>query len=416
MPPIRIHSITELRAIGNNLSYTGDYQLARDITLTPDWSPIPHADNIILDGNGYRIGPLTAPLFAALTDATIFDLSLDLDIKDGADTTGGLSRTAARSSLQDITLYGSLRSAGTAGALSGKLTDCTIERCHQHASVNGCAGTGGITGAAARCQFTDCRNMNSVRACSGSAGGIAGSLFEQAVCQNCVNEGSIITQGARGGGIIGQAVSQVISGATGSINITDCRNQGEIESGADAGGIVGSALGEGVRVESCVNLASVTSQSTHAGGICGRIDGGAVLIDNKACVKVTAESCCAGGIAGGAEGTAVIKGNTVDGAFIRSPHGAHRIVGTHPPNRESLRLENNRAVSRVKLIAAFGDQGETVPADDSESMSDGLNGESYNCSDGLESRDCFECIPPDDMPGDTNWDNALRNMLRELES
>ncbi|MDR2657813.1 MAG: hypothetical protein LBB86_08325 [Oscillospiraceae bacterium] len=414
MPPIRINSATELRAIGNNLSHTGDYQLACDIVLDPDWSPISHGDNIILDGDGHRVGPLVAPLFESLNDATVFELSLDLYVRDASDLTGGLTRSASRSTLQDVSLYGSVHGAGTVGALAGKLTDCAVERCQQYSAVNGCAGTGGLAGVAARTRFIDCRNMSSVRACSGSAGGVAGSLFEQALCQGCVNDGAVITQGARAGGIAGQAVSQGMGGASGDIILTDCRNQGEITSGADAGGIAGAAVGDGVHIDSCVNLAAVTSQSTYAGGICGRVDGRARLTGNKSCVKITAETCCAGGIAGGAEGPAVITGSVVDGAFVRAPYGAHRILGTPAPNRGSVALDNNRAASRVKLCGVFGDQGEPVSGTDAEAAPTGLNGESYDCPDGLVARDCFECAAPDIESGDVDWDNALKEMLRDL--
>ncbi|MDR0396013.1 MAG: hypothetical protein LBH66_01760 [Oscillospiraceae bacterium] len=410
MPPIRIHSETELRAIGNNLSHTGDYQLACDITIGSSWSPISRGDNIILDGDGHRVGPLRAPLFESLSDATVFELTLDLDIADNEDATGGLARTATRSALQDVSLYGSISGSGAAGALTGTMTDCKVERCQQNASVAGRAGTGGLAGSAARCQFIECRNANNVRALSGEAGGVAGSLLEQGLCQGCVNEGAVSTQGSRCGGIIGQAVTRDNGDAAGSIIIMDCRNQGDVESVADAGGIIGAALGNGVRIESCVNLAAVSSRTTHAGGVCGRADGGVVLSNNKACVKVAAESGCAGGIVGGAEGSVVIQGSTVDGAFVRASVGARRVLGSAPTNRDSIILENNRAASRVRLCGSSGECRDAEPADD-ENRPNGLNGETYGCPEGLEARECFECVSPETESIDSDWDNALRDML-----
>ncbi|MDR1599200.1 MAG: hypothetical protein LBS11_04930 [Oscillospiraceae bacterium] len=405
MPPIRIHSATELRAIGNNLSHTGDYQLARDITLDPSWSPISRGDNIILDGDGHRVGPLHAPLFDTLSDATVFELSLDLNISDSLAATGGLARTAARSTLQDISSYGSVGGAGAVGGLVGDMSDCSIERCQQNASVSGCAGTGGFAGSAARCQFIECRNTGSVRACSGAAGGVAGSLTGTGVCQGCVNEGAVTTRGAGGGGVAGLALSGDEGGGAGSIAITDCRNMGEIASGADAGGIVGAALGGGVKIESCVSLAAVASMSARAGGVCGRVDGGAALVNNKSRVKVSASESRAGGIVGGADGAAVIQGSVVDGGYVLAPNYARRVLGSPPPDRASVTLSGNRAASRVRLRDTPGGPGVTVSNEESEAIASGLDGESYDCPDGLE---------PGAESIDADWDDALREMLRGL--
>ncbi|GHU75165.1 hypothetical protein AGMMS49992_18580 [Clostridia bacterium] len=416
MPPISIHNATELRAIGHNLSHTGDYQLANDIFIDGSWTPIAHGDGILLDGDGHRIGPLNLPLFENLNNSTIFELSLEFDIKDGADITGGLTRSAAHTSFSDINTYGTIRGAGTTGALAGKLTDSAAERCQQFAALNGCAGTGGFAGAAARTQFIDCRNLGSIRACSGAAGGISGSIFESGLCQSCANEGVILTQGARAGGISGQIISQGTNGSNGDITITSCLNQGEVTAGSDAGGIAGVAIGEGIHVESCTNLASITSQSTHAGGVCGRVDEGATILGCRACVKVAAEIAGAGGIVGGAEGPATIQDSSVDGAFVRAQRGTHRILGIAPPNRENIVLSNNRAAQRVHISPAFDNPGELVSDNNDEARTDGLDGVTFTCAEGLIPADCFECIKPESEGAlsDGDWDKALKEMLEGL--
>lgn len=141
--------------------------------------------------------------------------------------------------------------------------------------------------------FIDCKNEGTV--CnitkadgnSNDVGGIIGALTlgtnqkakfikTDYIFKGCENSGNVIDLGkSNAGGIVGKLQA---SSAYGSVNITDCVNDGAVKSYATAGGITGSFESSIETVlNKCVNNGDITATESqdvakHAGGIIGVIN------------------------------------------------------------------------------------------------------------------------------------------------
>lgn len=196
----------------------------------------------------------------------------------------------------------SAESAGTiyVGGITGR------SRCG--AGISGCSNTGTITAnratngyvggiigyAYVNVNVNDCSNTGDVEMMgsggTSGAGGISG-YNDNASTSNCINEGTVISNAARLGGIVAtlnggniincenrgprvEGISTVggIAGYTLAIansQITGCKNYAQtIATGSYVGGILGNNNGADCQVTDCINDAAVTAAS-YVGGVVG---------------------------------------------------------------------------------------------------------------------------------------------------
>ena len=151
------------------------------------------------------------------------------------------------------------------GGIAGYSLDSEISNCKNYASLKtGCAEIGGIIGAADISSDID-KDINVAKDCAnfGSVvcdyyehmhctGGIIGVLWNdsstyKAIISGCVNSGSITSNIAGTGGIIGWAVNAVID---------NCENSGDVTGTSEVGGIAGCA--ESCTILNCCNTADAT--------------------------------------------------------------------------------------------------------------------------------------------------------------
>ena len=153
--------------------------------------------------------------------------------------------------------FGTRRIGGFGGA-AWLSNDCvfTGNNCYNTGNVSGiCNYIGGFVGILeeteeeAKChRITNCYNTGNVSVLSNTAvsdafGGLAGTLYNLVIVQNCRNEGKVIGVSKRcAGGLIGRAADAVV--------IQNCTNSGDLYVGA-------------------VEVAQVKAYSPVAGGICG---------------------------------------------------------------------------------------------------------------------------------------------------
>ena len=234
--PIRryITCAEELMKIGRSPEYpaNGVYTIRKDIQITGAWESLPAATGIELYGEGYWIGPLSAPLFESLTDGVIQHVRLELaidarggDPSSGLESVGGLARFAARVDMDACEAYGFVTGLSHIGGFFGRMIDSDVWGLHNYANVSATAGmVGGIAGEGRGNRYRDCWNhgrISAIGADEGEAPGVAG-------------------------GVIGQETPAMRSFEEDQREpfIEFCTNRGAIEAYSDAGGIAGCIAAE----------------------------------------------------------------------------------------------------------------------------------------------------------------------------
>lgn len=248
----------------------------------------------------------------------------------GADWMGGIC-ALNEGTIRGCTNYGTVESvitypmaynAGICASNGETNPEALIEDCENHGAVKGVAYySAGIVAANRQGTVSGCVNHGTVDNGTYYIGGIVGE--NTSLVERCVNNGAV-NAGGQGGGIAGtlfggkiivctnnaDVTSNEIGGAGGiagsinigsaSVEITDCVNYGNIESGSNTGGIVSSNTKALIRA--CANHGDITSRGDNAGGITA--ENGGIFGDDSPVI----ESCLntgnisavnyAGGIAG----------------------------------------------------------------------------------------------------------------------
>jgi hypothetical protein len=348
-----IRSAAELAKVGLDPEYPADgvYTLRGDIQITGPWRPLPRAEGIELYGEGYWIGPLSAPLFDSLARAVVQHVRLELAIDARGERgaaqppdsprVGGLARLGERVDMDACEAYGSVTGIARVGGFFGELVDSDIWGLHNYANVSAIAGlTGGVAGIGRGNRYKDCWNHGRIAAIGsmpdaprGVAGGIIGQETpatrvdeedpREPFIEFCTNRGSIESY-ADAGGIVGR-VARMDGLPNAPFTMLWCGNFGEITCGsagqraadgnARFGGIVGHAM-RPCYISECYNQNKVCG-GAYIGGIVGlgegdtdtALDGAIEYCVNYDLICLTDEALpgtrsgrdgCAGGIAGAA--------------------------------------------------------------------------------------------------------------------
>ncbi|GHU70323.1 hypothetical protein FACS1894184_15630 [Clostridia bacterium] len=326
-----IRSAEELAKIGLSPEYPADgvYKLRCDIQIEGPWQSLPPADGIELYGEGYWIGPLSAPLFESLSRAVIQHVRLELaidvrheqdpaehegsadfvdsqhssdsarDTSRGLLSVGGLARLGERVDMDACETYGSVTGIVRAGGFFGELIDSDIWGLHNYANVSAIAGlAGGVAGIGHGNRYKDCWNHGRISAMGmladaprGIAGGIIGQETpamreheddpREPFIEFCTNRGAIESY-ADAGGIVGRIAKP--DGESGApFTMLWCGNFGEIACGSMGqhavdgntrfGGIVGHAM-RPCYISECYNQNKVCG-GAYIGGIVGLGEGDA---------------------------------------------------------------------------------------------------------------------------------------------
>jgi hypothetical protein len=187
---------------------------------------------------------------------------------------------------------------------------------------------GGVAGVVAGgAALTNCYNEGTVENAASQVGGVAGNV-NGATLSNCFNR--------TGGEVTQTGTAENTGGVAGKVEgvaaLTGCYNEGNVESPAGrVGGVAGTVSGTSAVLSGCSNRAGgavkqTTTDTTEkpAGGVAGRVEGGAALtncynegtVDNKAYQT--------GGVAG-----VVVDGATTLSGCSNRAGGAVTSVGQH---------------------------------------------------------------------------------------
>jgi len=225
--PTAISTEAELRSITSS----GNYYLAKDITLTGNFTTLPTFSGT-LDGRGKTISGLKISTTAGI-DAKVY---------------GGLFKTLEGGTVKNLTLKDvDIEISGGktvyAGAVAGKIDSGSVFNCRVSGKITAHKGNanihiGGITGvnSVSYAEIYLCENYASISA-EGQlviAGGIAGEHSRQeAEIKQCANYGTISATGNASenyaGGIVGRTAGSV----------SNCANFGSVTLNSDVNGCVG---------------------------------------------------------------------------------------------------------------------------------------------------------------------------------
>ncbi|GHU73958.1 hypothetical protein AGMMS49992_14100 [Clostridia bacterium] len=345
-----IRSADELAKIGLDPEYPSDgvYTIRGDIQITDPWQSLPPATGLELYGEGYWIGPLSAPLFESLSHAVVQHVRLELRIDARTENTdmdsfcvGGLARRGDSVDMDACESYGSITGIVRVGGFFGELIDSDIWGLHNYSNVTAIAGiVGGVAGLGRGNRYKDCWNHGRIAAIGGlinAPRGVSGGIIGQETpamraheqdprepfIEFCTNRGAIESY-ADAGGIVGRIARQGDAEAA-PFTMLWCGNFGEITCGSTGqraldgnmrfGGIVGHAQ-RPCYISECYNQNKVCG-GAYIGGIVGLGEGdadialdGAVeycinydlicLSDESVAGRGGPPSSCAGGIAGAA--------------------------------------------------------------------------------------------------------------------
>jgi len=447
--PIIITNASELAQIGSSHSFPGNgsYILGNDIRITEPWRSLRFVDGITFDGNGHHIYTLDAPLFSAIINGAVRNLTLTLDEALAAPDVSGLVVDAVDTEFIGITTYGSISSVYNAAGIASYALRCSFIGCENYASVTIDAGeVGGIAAYAYECDIIDCINyadINGLRLDS-EGGGVAG-IFDASPpwgghaprtmrMDNCKNYGNI-SVGNYGGGITGSAqigpyeligcinygdVSPCLEARV-SYSATDhfggvaglleklpdsrgvaygCANCGEISGALFVGGIAGSSFS--CVVNNCESEGSVFGGS-NVGGIVGFIEGASEVSCNRCCGIISAECDNAGGIVGFAERNPedapnLIIDNLAGNPSVSGRYSVHRVLGGEAQYADT-EISGNIVSGEILLTGDNTGTGglvydyEPVFQNDPQLGDNRLQGATFVCPPGERFEGCLGCVP-----------------------
>jgi hypothetical protein len=279
-----------------NMSQFGNYELANNINITSEWTPISFSG--VLDGNGFDINGILITstnenigLFSILNSAVIENL-----------TVSG-SFTLSTDEL-----------AANIGGLAGTVINSQISNCHIAIDIiatsnNGVGNLGGVFGRIESVEISSVTYTGTINATHFATGGFAGrannSDSVSTIHQAKVDVDILVTGGEQAytGGFIGFLANNSMSitesialvdlvgpvyvggfiGYLGSGHITDCYASGNVTASTNAlvhlGGFIGRVEGYNVTITDCLSMMIITTgtatEYTSFGGFSGSTPGGA---------------------------------------------------------------------------------------------------------------------------------------------
>ena len=182
-------------------------------------------------------------------------------------------------------------------------------------------------------------------------GGIVGSIANVDVeITNCHNHSTINASTNYMGGICGNVVLGTISG---------CTNDGEINAGSSAAGIVATLAGSAVddaMVTGCVNTGNINAANSYAGGVVAYITRGHVK-NSRSDATVIAVNDNAGGLIGAISGT---SGTRVNSCFAKGNVKGSSNVGGFIGNMQAGSAYIVNSLAACNVIATGKDNNQAV--------------------------------------------------------
>ncbi len=215
-------------------------------------------------------------------------------VNGGETFSGAVVKLAGDISLKNPDDDGSVRTWTSIGVSSGKCFSGTFDgqgHMIRGMTVKSTGSVGGLFGYCKKAKIKDLTVTGSVES-AGNAGGIASSLIGGNI-SGCVNRAQITARADRAGGIAAQLSEEG--------KITSCSNRGSVTGTSKVGGIVGESLHTAGSILKCRNTAEITatasgSGASCAGGIAGYLGSRVQQCANRG--NVTSANACTGGIAG----------------------------------------------------------------------------------------------------------------------
>ena len=254
-----------------NMAADGNYYLAADITVDETYEP---DFTGTLDGNGKTI-TVSAPLFKQM-NGTIKNLTVagNIDITAGETVNvGAVAQQTKFGTYENVTNKANIKVFANDDSKTGGLAG----------RVN---GNGSNPGAST---FINCVNEGTITS-NGFVGGIAACSYGvESLFENCVNKGAVtstsVADQASAGGIVGY-------NGSGAIIVKNCYNAGAITAAHRAGGMIGDAR-KSATIEFCTNDGAIKLSTTEksakeeatAGGIVG------ASYDTSTTVSLTIKNC-----------------------------------------------------------------------------------------------------------------------------
>ncbi len=306
---IRISTAADLAKIGVDSNYplSGSYELANDITLSGEWTPIGAGTRSgsgyttdstpftgTFNGKGHTISGLTITslptgknadyalgLFGIVSGGTVKNLNLsNVNINvSGSDLAGGaVGMVANEGTVDNVSVSGTVTANEASGGIVGRmLASGTISNCTNNATVSGTSkNVGGIVGAAyytatgKEMNISDCTNNGTITGTGVAVGGIAG--LSAANVKDCVNNGSVTGSSTSIGGIVGDQYHYgTIEGCVNTSTIKNTSN------GYGTGGIIGWVRYPGNSTAYPLTEKIIVKNNTNYGKIEGGNDGGGII-------------------------------------------------------------------------------------------------------------------------------------------
>lgn len=295
--------------------FTKDVVLVNDIDASEiawtslTWNSLVGDKRCTLNGNGYAIKGLTAPLFNILT-ANVKGLHLeDVNISTTATYAGALANqlggVVENCTTSGVINYNCSASGAFVGGIAGVAIDgasfynvtnyCVLNPKKNHqllypGGICGCIGINKDTVINNVVVFDNCHNKGNITILPGSgstsrntyAGGILASYHKPLTMTNCTNSGNIEhqlvnTKNSNLGGLIGRTYTGAV------ITVENCSNSGNISSYAKCAENtqIGGCFGYLATLTNCkfrnlsnsgnITTDAVTTKAIHIGGIGGYI-------------------------------------------------------------------------------------------------------------------------------------------------
>ena len=201
-----------------------------------------------------------------------------LDASDSYDR--GVFSYCVNATIENVRVTGTIRGTITIAGVCAVSDNTTFKNVINDADVTSIndSWVGGISAHSTNCRYIQCTNNGTIRGGRDIVGGIAGySYGKNAEFTDCRNNGEVYAPNIKAGGIIGEATDYV--------TLKRCVNNGLVNAGRIAGGMIG-CLRQGADVISCINTVNGNIHSgTYAAGMVAYVDESNQPVNIKNCAN-----------------------------------------------------------------------------------------------------------------------------------
>ena len=300
--PYLILNPIQLNQMRNFLNKSGVYfklmanidltEFLEDENPTQGWQPVGNSSSAafkgVLDGNGKKISGLWinrsnndyVGLFGYTDGANVKNLTLEADVIQGGNYTGGFSGNSQSTTISGCSFFGTISGISCVGGyigntgdnvtLSNNIVSVTIE-----ASGDNVGGFIGKNDAGNNFSMTNCKSTNSSVSGTGSVGGACGYVTGSHSSTNSLDNCYIysdVTGNNNIGGICGNCISNCRT-----LNLSSCGFVGKVSANASyAGGLLGHIEINGTtngsctqNIKNCFVVGDVIATNDYVGGLIG---------------------------------------------------------------------------------------------------------------------------------------------------